>query len=86
MSNQWGGECGRSLGPGRDFAACVAEPGPTPGIKMTISCQQNPSDGRMLVDASVLPAGTRFKVVRYRPASADSGWSHGSCDVEFTRR
>ena len=53
---------------------------------MMISCQQNLNDGRLLVDGRVLPAGARYKVIRYQPTSTGDDWSYGSCDVEFTRR
>ena len=86
MSNQRAVECNRNPGASRDYFACVAGAGPAPGLRMIISCQQNLSDGRILVDGQVLPAGTRYEVVRYQPSSTDNDWSHGSCDVEFTRK
>lgn len=86
MSNQRAVECNRNPGAIRDFAACVAGTGPAPGMKMTISCQQNLSDGRVLVYGLVLPAGARYKVLRYQSASTNNGWSYGSCELEFTRR
>lgn len=86
MSNQRAVECNGNPGTDRDFFACVAGIGPAPGMRMTVSCQQNLSDGRVLMDGRVLPAGAHYKVVRYQPASTDDGWSHGSCDVEFTHK
>lgn len=86
MSNQRAVGCNRNPGAGRDFSACVASEGPAPGLRMTIECQQNLSDGRVLVDSRVLPAGAQHKVVRYHPTSTGGGWSHGTCEVEFPRK
>jgi hypothetical protein len=84
MSDPRAVACNRNPGPPGSFAACVAGTGPRPGLAMVLECQQNLSDGRILVDGRSLPAGARYRVVRYRPRAADPGWSHGTCEIVFT--
>jgi len=55
------------------------------GIKMTIPCQQNLNDGRILVDGTFLPSAARYKVLSYTPKSSDGGWSHGECQLDVTK-
>ena len=85
MSDPRAVECNKSPGPAGSFAACVAGAGPRPGMAMIIDCQQDLDDGRVLVDGRVLPAGAHYKVARYRPQSTDPGWSHGTCEIVFTK-
>ena len=86
MSNPRAVECNKSLGGAESFAACVAGTGPEPGLAMVIGCQQNIADGRVLLDGRSLPAGARYKVVRYQPRSTEAGWSHGVCEIVFAGR
>jgi len=55
------------------------------GIKMTIPCQQSLSDGRILVDGTLLPSGARYKVLSYKPKTSDNGWSSGECVLDITK-
>lgn len=69
----------------RSFSTCMAGSGPTPGLKMSIPCQQNLDDGRLLVDGQNLPTGSHYKVIHYQPSSNEMGWSHGMCEIIFTK-
>ncbi len=56
------------------------------GTKMTMQCQQNLSDGRVLVsDGTLLPENARFKVLSYKPARKSDGWSYGTCVLDVTQ-
>lgn len=50
-----------------------------PAIEMVISCQQNLSDGRILVDGTMLPTNARYTVRQYTPRRSEAGWSYGEC-------
>lgn len=54
-------------------------------IQMAIPCQQNLSDGRVLIDGSLLPAQARYKVLHYAPNRSEGGWSYGQCQLSVTR-
>lgn len=78
-------ECNQPSMKGRSFAACMAGPGPSPGLRMNIPCQQNLDDGRLLVDGQNLPTGSHYKVTRYQPSSNEMGWSHGMCEIVLSK-
>jgi hypothetical protein len=57
-----------------------------PAIGMVVACQQNLSDGRILVtDGTLLPPDARYVVKRYTPSTKDAGWSHGQCVLSVTK-
>ncbi len=85
-SNPRAVECNQPFIKGRSFSACMAGKGPASGLTMNIPCQQNLDDGRLLVDGQSLPTGSHYKVTRYIPSSNEMGWSHGTCDIVFTRK
>lgn len=54
---------------------------------MTLMCQKNLGDGRILVsNGDRLPPNSTFKVIKYRPTSRDGIWSTGPCTVLVTTR
>jgi hypothetical protein len=74
--------CNGMGGGPKAFQACMAGPGPTPGLQMTMQCQQNLSDGRLLIaDGRLLPAGAHFKITHYHPEAVGDGWTHGECEI-----
>lgn len=57
-----------------------------PPVEMTIPCQQNLSDGRILVDGTLLPREARYNVRHYRPqTNTGDGWSRGECRIVITK-
>ena len=57
-----------------------------PPIEMVLSCQQNLSDGRILVsDGTLLPADARYTIKRYTPKRQADGWSYGPCVLVVTK-
>lgn len=56
------------------------------GIIMAVKCQQNLSDGRILVsEGNLLPENARYKVLSYTPISNQGGWSYGECKLNMTK-
>jgi hypothetical protein len=51
--------------------------------RMTIACQKNMDDGRILVDGTQLPANATYKVKSFHPTSRDGIWSYGTCVIEL---
>ena len=51
--------------------------------RMTITCQKNMDDGRILVDGTQLPPNATYKVKSFHPTSRDSIWSYGTCVIEL---
>jgi len=55
-------------------------------IEMVLSCQQNLSDGRILVsDGTLLPADARYAIKRYTPKRQADGWYYGPCVLAVTK-
>ncbi len=82
VSDQRAVVCNQAGGGPEQFQRCMNELGSTAGLKMTVSCQQNLSDGRMLIDGRMLPTGTRYNVLHYRPELAnEGGWTRGECEI-----
>jgi hypothetical protein len=54
-------------------------------IKMTVKCQQNRSDGRILVDGALLPntENMHYHIQNYIPKSSAGGWTFGVCQIEL---
>jgi hypothetical protein len=74
--------CNQAGGGVAKFQQCMKGPGPDPGLHMTIPCQQNLTDGRVLMDGRFLPIGAHYDILHYHPLSADqNGWTHGECEV-----
>ena len=86
MSNPRAVECNQASNRNSSFAVCMTGSGPAPGLKMSIPCQQNLDDGRLLVNGPSLPTGAHYKVTRYQPRSNETGWSYGVCEVTITRQ
>lgn len=85
MSDQRAVACNRSPGQG-SFQQCFHGSGPAPGLRMTLPCQQNISDGRILVDRRYLPMASRFRITHYYPDTPNNvGWTHGKCDIIFKK-
>ena len=54
-------------------------------LEMLVICQQNQSDGRILVtDPHLGNRDIRFRVLRYQPTRSEGGWSHGNCNIRIT--
>ncbi len=67
------------------LAAVPAPAAPAP-IEMALACQQNLSDGRILVsDGALLPPNARYVIKRCTPKTQDGGWSHGECMLSVTK-
>jgi hypothetical protein len=87
MSDPRAVACNGAGGGPQAFQACMAGPGPTPGLQMTMQCQQNLLDGRILVaDGRLLPAGAQFKITHYRPNGPyGNGWTRGECEITIQK-
>lgn len=74
---------------GLSFPAMAEGPlGKFQTITVTVTCQQNREDGRILIDGQFLPNtghkfadGTEYRVTHYTPTDSDETWSHGSCEL-----
>jgi hypothetical protein len=51
--------------------------------RMTIACQKNMDDGRILVDGTQLPTNATYKVKSFHSTSRDGTWSYGTCVIEL---
>ena len=82
MSDQRAILCNQADGDPVKFQQCVKGPGPARDMKMTVPCQQNTGDGRVLLDSRFVPAGAHYNIQHYHPQSVDgNGWTHGECDI-----
>lgn len=50
--------------------------------RRTVSCQQNTSDGRILVDGREV-GDRRYRVIRYQVTRNEGLWTYGRCVIEF---
>lgn len=86
MSDQRAIEYNRVGGGPERFQRCMQGPGAPPGVTITVPCQQNLVDGRILVDGHFLVAGVRFNVSHCRSqSSSGDGWSHGECLIRVAK-
>ncbi len=54
------------------------------GVPMTVPCQRNLDDGRVLLSDDPLPPNPRYTVLHYAPSTSSEGWSHGQCEILVT--
>ncbi len=78
------------------FVSLVSQTSGAVAVEMTVPCQQNTVDGRILIDGRFLPDSVKgYRVKRYdpdihkppgkSPSDEDYPWGYGTCLIEISK-
>jgi len=82
MSDQRAVICNQAGGGPEQFKQCMSAHAPAANVKMTVPCQQNLGDGKILLDGRYVPTSARYNILHYQPQSPnENGWTHGQCEI-----